>query len=244
MMETVYAERYRRLYEHHFWWRARERLLLELLDGMVFPRGGDVLDVGCGDGLFFQQLARYGRVHGVEPDASLVPPESRWRSAIHCGPFDSGYAPPERFALITLLDVLEHLDQPADALARARSLLAAGGALLITVPAFNLLWTKHDDWNQHRTRYTLPELERLICSAGLRIERAHYFFHWLFLAKLGSTLREHVLGASPAPADVPSPLANRAAYGLSRLEQRAFAHHPLPFGSSLYAVVRAGEARS
>jgi SAM-dependent methyltransferase len=243
-MEAVYAARYRRLYEQHFWWRARERMLVELIDSTAFPRGGNVLDIGCGDGLFFSQLARYGRVSGVEGDTSLVPEDSPHRGAIHLGAFDAGFAPREPFSLIVMLDVLEHLDQPGAALARAHSLLAPGGALLITVPAFKLLWSKHDDWNQHRTRFTAPELERLAVSAGMRVERSRYFFHWLFFAKLAGCVYERLSGASPGPADVPRAFANQAAYTLSRIEQRVFARHPLPFGSSLCAVLRAGAAQT
>lgn len=238
-MEAAYAERYRSLYERHFWWRARERLLVELLDESVFPRGGQVLDIGCGEGLFFNQLARYGRVHGIELDASLVPADSPHRAAIHLGPFDARYAPGERFALITMLDVLEHLDAPAAALAHARTLLAPGGALLITVPAFRLLWTDHDDWNQHRTRYTCAELERQCAGAGLRVERSHYFFHWMFFAKLAARAREQAFGARRTPAEVPPALVNRAAYALTRAEHRLFARRPLPFGNSVYALARA-----
>ncbi|HKU42256.1 MAG TPA: class I SAM-dependent methyltransferase, partial [Polyangiales bacterium] len=216
-MEVVYAQRYRRLYERHFWWRARERMLVELLEATRFPRGGEILDIGCGDGLFFPQLGKFGRVRGVETDPALVPASSPHRPAIHLGAFDPSYAPAERFALITMLDVLEHLDAPEAALAHARSLLAPGGVLLITVPAFKLLWSQHDDWNQHRTRFTLPELETLVAAAGLRVERSQYFFHWLFAAKLAGTLRERLLGAHPEPAEVPSPCANRAAYALCRL---------------------------
>jgi SAM-dependent methyltransferase len=235
-MDPAYAQGYARLYRQHFWWRARERLLLDVLDASPFPRGGDVLDIGCGDGLFFDRLARYGRVQGVESDATLVSAGGPHRSVIHVGPFDARYAPTERFSLIVALDVLEHLDEPEQALRHALSLLRPDGALVLTLPAFDLLWSHHDELNQHRMRYTRARFARLAEQAGMRVDRLQYVFHWLFLAKLASGLRERLSPNSAEPVRVPHALFNVVAYGLCRLEQQLFTNHPLPIGSSLLAI--------
>ncbi|HYT94425.1 MAG TPA: class I SAM-dependent methyltransferase, partial [Gemmataceae bacterium] len=77
-MNPEYAAAYRNLYERHWWWRAREAMLVREIE-VHQPVGGwgKVLDVGCGDGLFFDELARFGEVWGVESDESLVPAHSR-----------------------------------------------------------------------------------------------------------------------------------------------------------------------
>lgn len=72
-MQADYAQSYRTLWERHWWWRSREALLLDRigrLDRLAPIRR--ILDVGCGDGLFFERLGRFGRVEGLEPDASLL----------------------------------------------------------------------------------------------------------------------------------------------------------------------------
>ena len=67
-MREDYALAYRRLYQEHWWWRAREALLVRELSRLRLPpSGGRLLDVGCGDGLFFERLAEFGAVEGVEP---------------------------------------------------------------------------------------------------------------------------------------------------------------------------------
>ena len=70
-MEPEYASQYRKLYEEHWWWRARERFVLgELQRNRPDGGFGSILDIGCGDGLFFAPLSEFGEVEGVEPDGS------------------------------------------------------------------------------------------------------------------------------------------------------------------------------
>jgi len=59
-MDVAYARRYRELYERHWWWRAREHVILDTLR-RIEPPGGfpSILDIGCGDGLFFDRLVDY-----------------------------------------------------------------------------------------------------------------------------------------------------------------------------------------
>ncbi len=154
-MRSDYGEAYREIYERHWWWRAREAIILDVTGRRLVVRGSQqILDVGCGDGLFFDQLLKFGEVQGVESTAELVDPNGQHRSRIHVGPFDESFEPGERFSLILMLDVLEHMEDPVAALRKAWSLLVPGGTLLITVPAFMLLWTQHDVLNHHLVRYT------------------------------------------------------------------------------------------
>ncbi len=235
-MNPEYAATYRDLYERHWWWRAREALLVREI-AQHQPAGGwrTVLDVGCGDGLFFDQLARFGEVWGVESDESLVPANSRHRGRIHIGPFDSSFRPDRRFGLVVMLDVLEHLRDPVAALEHVRGLLQPDGRLLITVPAFPVLWTHHDDLNHHFVRYRKQGLGAVLKQAGLRMLSGHYCFYWLFPVKLVVRGLEHVSGKDGAPAAVPRAWVNRILFGLTRVEQVTLGRLDLPFGSSLLA---------
>lgn len=233
-----YGRSYRALYEAHWWWRARERWILRALARRRPPRaGGAALDIGCGDGLFFDRLAALGyEVEGVESDAALVDPRGAHRARITVGPFDERFRPGKRYALIVMLDVLEHLHDPLGALRHAVSLLEPDGVFLATVPAFMALWTTHDVLNQHVTRYTRRALRSLAERAGMRVDHARYFFHWLAPLKLVQRGAEAVTHPAPRPPRVPPSWINRSLYGLSLLEQRALGALPLPFGSSLLLV--------
>jgi SAM-dependent methyltransferase len=240
-VDTDYGARYRDLYERHWWWRARERVILDALREHRPPDGGlrTVLDVGCGDGLFFDALLALDGVEyveGVEPGEALVSANGPHRDRIHVAPFDADFEPGRRYSAVLMLDVLEHLPDPEAALRHALSLLEPGGIFLATVPAFMSLWTQHDDLNHHYTRYTKRTFSALAAAAGMRIDEARYFFHWTFPAKLATRLIEAIRRGEPVPAAVPAAPINRTLYLLSRLEARLIGGGRVPFGSSLLVV--------
>lgn len=233
-MRADYGQRYRELYERHWWWRAREAAILEALRNHRPPQGWKhILDVGCGDGLFFESLSQFGEVDGVEAASDLVNPELVRSRRVHVGAFDRTFQPGKRYSLILMLDVLEHLPDPGEALQHALSLLEPDGMLFATVPAFRLLWTNHDVLNAHLTRYTKQSFRDLARRAGLRIETARYFFQWVFPAKLAARAGERLFRLQPKPPAVPPRWINEALYQLSRLEERTLGALPCPFGSSL-----------
>lgn len=238
-MDADYGGQYRDLYERHWWWRARERQILDVLH-RYRPASGwrAILDVGCGDGLFFDRLSELGNVEGVEADASLVNADGPHRERIHIAPFDARFQPGKRYSLLLMLDVLEHLCHPSAALRHAVELLEPGGMIVITVPAFMVLWTTHDELNRHVTRYTTRRLVALARDAGLDVLVTRYFFHWLCLPKLLLRLGERVIHRDPAPPRIPPRAINQALYWLSRAEQRTLSGLRLPLGSSLIAVAR------
>lgn len=237
-MLSEYATAYRELYERHWWWRARERWILRALR-IHRPAGGwrSILDVGCGDGLMFDRLLELGRsVEGVETDATLVDPSGPHRDRITLGSFDSTFQPGKRYSLILMLDVLEHLGDPAAALRHAVSLLDHDGVFLATVPAFMSLWTNHDVLNQHVTRYTRSELHALAAAARLQLDDARYFFHWTYPAKIAVRALEALSHSRPIPPHVPPQWINRWLYAASVLEQQLLGWLPIPFGSSILFV--------
>ena len=240
-MDPNYSRQYRELYERHWWWRAREETILEVLRRRFGSRSDlRILDVGCGDGLFFSRLEPFGEVEGVEPAGDLVDARGAHRTKINVGPFDESFQPGKHYSLILMLDVLEHLDRPETAIRHARSLLEPGGLLLVTVPAFPLLWTSHDILNEHRTRFTKATFRKLAEQAELRILDARYLFLWLFPAKLLIRGMEIVLRSRPAVPRVPAPWLNRALWKLSKAESRLALRISFPLGGSLLLLATPG----
>jgi 2-polyprenyl-3-methyl-5-hydroxy-6-metoxy-1,4-benzoquinol methylase len=238
-LHPEYALGYRELYHRHWWWRAREKFILDALERLC-PNGagGGILDVGCGDGLIFEKLIRFGPVEGIEMDQTAVNPTGPWASRIRLHAFDDTFEPGHRYALVLLLDVLEHFDEPLRCLRRAVQLVAPNGAILVTVPAFRALWTSHDVLNRHFTRYTRRSLTKLAWQAGARVETCRYFFQWTFPIKLALRLKEAVTQPAPEAPRIPSEWVNRALFHLSLFEQKTLSRWPIPFGSSLLAVLR------
>lgn len=75
---------------------------------------------------------------------------------------------------VVAVNVLEHVEKPVEFLRAARQSLVGGGALLLLVPALPALYGTLDAAFEHYRRYTRPELERALNTAGFRIEKLHY----------------------------------------------------------------------
>jgi trans-aconitate methyltransferase len=238
-MESEYGQMYARLYHEHWWWRAREEFLMTAIGQLELPEQPSVFDIGCGDGLFFKRLSQLGgTVEGLEADATLISSTNPQREQIHCGPFDDTFRPARRYSLVTMLDVLEHLPKPAEAMRKAASMLEPEGKLVVTVPAFLSLWTSHDEINHHFTRYTKPTLMPLVMEARLEVLRLQYFFHWLVPLKIITRWKEKVLPSKRALPQVPASLGNLLFFTISRWEQRICSRIALPMGSSLLLIAQ------
>ncbi len=241
-MDPRYGAAYARLYREHWWWRSREEYLARLLDRLIGAAGvSETFDFGCGDGLFMPILQRYSRSkpRGFEADASLLDPAGEWFDRISTGTLQDDAAEHGRYGLIVALDVLEHIEHPEPAVAMLRKRLAPGGWFIATVPAFDTLWTTHDEVNHHYRRYRIADLEGLVQGSGFEIVESRYFFVWLAVVKWFVAQAEKVSRPTPAPAEVPPAPINAMALAVSRLEQRLIgSRHPI-VGSSAMVVARA-----
>jgi len=236
-----YAQQYETLWKRHWWWQARRRLVAGYVGRLARQRKlGEILDIGCGNGLFFDDLARYGQVHGIEPDAALVPSDSVHRSRIEITPFSADYVSPQRYDLVLMLDVLEHIPADGPALRRAWELLNPGGFLLLTVPALMVLWSAHDVVNQHHRRYSKGGLRKLLEEAGFEVRTLRFCFGWAVAPLL---LRRVLHSAQPAAGQdyqvhVPPTPVNALFYTLTSAEQAICTLAGPPVGSSLLAIAQ------
>jgi SAM-dependent methyltransferase len=239
-VDPAYAAAYPELYARHWWWRAREEFLLRQFH-RILPADGRrrILDVGCGDGVLLDRLGPWGHAEGIEPDATTLGPDAAHRK-VHLGPFDATFRPEAPFDLVLFLDVLEHLDDPAASLTRARELLRPGGKVFVSVPAFPVLWTRHDTLNHHRRRYTKGTLAADATAAGLTLEWSRYGFVSVGVAKFLVRAKESLLAGRPAPPGLPSAPLNALARLVADVDLAASEAIPFPFGSSLFAVLRVG----
>ena len=237
-MDERYAAAYPDLYRGHWWWRAREDILLPEIRGLLNgAHDARILDVGCGAALFFDALEPFGHIEGLESDRSAVERSGKWRTRVTIGELDDSYKPTAPFDLILMLDVVEHVRNPARLLRQAAEILTPTGRLLVTVPAFNWLWTSHDDLNNHVTRYSARQLRTVLDGAGLATVRMSYLFQSLVVPKLLVRAREHLVASQPHVPRIPPPALNHAARTWFRAEHRIAGW--LPFGGSLLAVAAA-----
>ena len=181
MKEEVY-HLMARIEASHWWFEGRRRIVDHLLQRISLPDAASVLEIGCGTGGNFEMLSRYGSLSALDVDATAIGYASaRGIADVRQGslPDDAPFLE-DHFDLVVLLDVLEHIDPDQEALQKVHRLMAPGGNLFLTVPAFPFLWSPHDDVHEHKRRYTRGELVEKVRAAGIRVTRVSYFNTLLF----------------------------------------------------------------
>jgi SAM-dependent methyltransferase len=201
-----------------------------------------VVDVGCGTGDNLGALDGVaGRtVAGVELSEYAVrhAPRSaggRGRAGVARAehlPFPTACAD-----LVTSMDVIEHLDDDA-ALAEYRRVVRSGGLVLLTVPAYQWLWSDHDTWAAHRRRYSRRTLVAAVERAGLRTRRVTYFNSFLVppAAVLRRTPVRRLVKGEQDEVGASSPAVDRVMTGLAGLERRWARRRAVPFGLSIVCL--------
>jgi SAM-dependent methyltransferase len=158
--------------DQHWWYRGRRRVLRAVLDGVALPPEARLLDAGAGSGRTLDELARLGSVAGVELNpAGVEAARERGHHDVREAPVEELPHPDASFDLVTCLDVIEHTDDDVRSLRELSRVTRPGGVLVVTVPAYPRLWSRHDEVNGHRRRYTRRTLRRAAEAAGWRIER-------------------------------------------------------------------------
>lgn len=238
-MDSLLYRKQEDLEDRHWWFTARRAVVRRLLAPHLPPRPLKILDLGSGSGGMVPLLASFGEVFCVEINRDLHPALRRHGARRILRLDIARRLPKGRYDLVTLFDVLEHLDDDTGLLRRiSRTLLEPEGLVAVTVPAFPWLWSPHDDLNHHRRRYTRAELLRKAAEAGLRPVRSTYFFSGLFpfavLSRLTLRLRRQPATDLAMP---PAPL-NTLLHALAASEFLLFPRLDRPFGSSLFALFR------
>lgn len=162
--------------DHHWWYRGRRRIIRAELDRLPLPAGVRVLDAGCGSGRTLVELADYGEVSGIEldPDAASLA-QGRELGDVVVGRLEELPWGEDHFDLITCLDVIEHTPDDRVTLTELRRVCRPGGFLVVTVPAYQALWSRHDEANHHYRRYGRRSLRDAAADAGWIIERMSSF---------------------------------------------------------------------
>ncbi|MFL5862627.1 MAG: class I SAM-dependent methyltransferase [Solirubrobacteraceae bacterium] len=162
--------------EHHWWYRGRRRVIRAELDRLPLPARARVLDAGCGSGRTLQELVDYGEVSGIElnADAAAIA-RARGLGEVREGRLEELPWDDATFDLVTCLDVIEHVPDDAAALAEIRRVCRPGGWLLVTVPAYQALWSRHDEANHHYRRYSRSSLRAAARAGGWQVQRLTSF---------------------------------------------------------------------
>ena len=161
---------------NHWYYRAKAAALRHAVASLAPKR---LLDVGAGSGFFSRHLLERTTAENAlcvdigypaDRDDSVAGKPVRYRS--DTGPTDCD--------LVLMMDVLEHVDDDRWLVRHYAEKVPSGAHFLVTVPAFEFLWSGHDVFLEHKRRYRLPAIETALRDAGLEIVRGSYYFGFVF----------------------------------------------------------------
>lgn len=235
--------------EHHWWFRARRRVVSRVLSQLGLPTPARVLEFGAGTGGNAAMLSHFGAVCAIEPDeaarsfASQKAPFAEHLASL------SALGHERRFDVALLLDVAEHLEDPVAQLRCITAHLEPGAPLVLTVPAHPLLYGAHDAYLHHERRYTASLLREQLREAALSVEALSPLNAVSLLPaavaraiEAGRALLGHGQDHAPRGMELPPTLLNRALEECFALERHVLPWTRVPFGLSLLAVARTRSA--
>ncbi|AKM84827.1 MAG: methyltransferase type 11 [candidate division Kazan bacterium GW2011_GWA1_50_15] len=227
--------------EQHYWWHIGRRRVLQKVLASHLPIGGqlEILDIGCGTGVNYWWLKKWGRVAGVDPSPEALAfcrEQHAYDELLQIDGTELGIT--SEYDLAVAFDVLEHIENDKVALRSWWQALKPGGYLMITVPAHQWLWSAHDKALHHFRRYSVGELRAKFRETGFAVQFISPFFFFTF--PLVVLVRFLTKGAKPKTSYVAtSSWVDKILISFSRLEANYLAKgRGFPWGSSVVVVAR------
>lgn len=245
-MDPGYYTKYYHFERSHWWFTVRARIISAIITTRVHPAPDSlILNVGVATGASSEWLQKFGNVVSLENDREACRfLREELKMEVTAGSVTQLPFPDEHFDMVCALDVLEHVDDDSLAMQELKRVMKTGGTLVVTVPAFRFLWSRHDLVNHHRRRYTLKGLSRKLIAKGYVISYSSYFNSLLFVPiAFYRLLGRFNTQPKNLRSDFESPLSGnrfltmifRSIFGL---ERKMLNHIRLPLGVSIVVVAK------
>lgn len=235
-MENIAYKSLATLENKHWWFVARRKILTQFLTNLKLENDAKILEVGAGTGGNIDMLKQFGCVTALEGSSVALEHLKHKKDIKIIASYLTSelQSNTEKYDLIVLFDVLEHIENDDQALDILEKKLKPNGKLLITVPALKSLWSDHDVTHHHHRRYTLNELKKLISNKNLKINRGTYFntflFPLIFIARFSLSFFKSKKIDQVRP---PNKIVNYVFTKIFSSEKYILSHFNLPIGVSI-----------
>jgi len=245
MQEIVYHTNFE-LEDSYWWFVARNRIVKSMIENRTeLKLGNTILDVGCGTGGFAKLISdKFNPICLDTSSIALDYCKRRGLENIHNSLLIDFPTSQYDISAVTMLDVLEHIENEREVLKQVYKLLPNKGWLIATVPAYQKLWSKHDEIHHHFRRYNRFDFISILRESGFSIKFSSYFNAILFFPALLKRFIDKITSAEKKkiePVEEVSPLINNLFTKLFLLEKSLLNTASLPFGLSIIAIVQKDE---
>jgi SAM-dependent methyltransferase len=217
---------------NHFWFKAKSNLI-EILLKKAGAFSANIVNVGAGTGEDLPAMKRFGYVFAIDIDQnalSMIPSNLVAEKKLGSGcniPYENN-----KFDIAVSFDVLEHVEQDEKMASEILRVLKPGGYFVFTVPAFNFLYSRHDDRLQHYRRYNKKNIRKLLKNFEEK-ESGYWFFSLFVPAVLARTINPSHQGTKTRGT------INSIFYSILNFENKLIAKNlKFPFGLTLYGIFK------
>ncbi len=226
--------------EERYWWWVGRRKIITALSNKLKLNSANMLDAGCGTGINLSYFKHFGTSFGFDFSQHALK-FCKQRGHNNILQADAEKLPFENnsFDLITAFDLLEHLDDKR-AVAEFCRVIRPNGHLILTVPAFNFMWSRHDEAVHHKRRYSKNELLSVIKSNNFTVLKISYWNSFLFLPIVIVRLAKKIINDKNIKTDVVAfpAFINSFLIFLLDIESFLMKYINLPFGVSLLCLAQ------
>ncbi|MDP2684186.1 MAG: class I SAM-dependent methyltransferase [bacterium] len=228
-----------------FWPVARREILREkILKYQKNNESKKILDIGCGPGGNILLLKEFGHVTGLDfsEEALKFAKTNNFDSLVQASATNIPFIDAS-FDMVTSLDVLEHIQDDNTAIQEALRVLKPGGMYVVTVPAYQALWSQHDVSMHHIRRYLKSELLSKLNKVGFEIDYHTYFIMLSVPIRILQILKDKLFKNNLSRDKV----SNKVEYSgpvnsfllfLLRIEKIMLRYVKVPFGTSILVIAR------
>lgn len=237
---------YQKLYnfENFYWWHVgRKQIIQSLLQEISLKNNSRILDAGCGTGGNMKILARFGNVIGIDNSPEAIKfCKKRCFENIQLKNIENTGFSDNSFDLIVALDILEHLENDVEALKEFHRILKEDGYILISVPAYQFLWSEHDAAVHHKRRYSMKEINKCLLKANFQITKKTFAISFIAPAVFIYRIIQKIYSKSKKQKNsdyvILPVLLNNFFIFLLRIEAFLLKYMNFPFGISIMCIAR------
>ena len=221
--------------EDNLWWyRVRREIVTDIIKNINDYNNLSLLDIGCGNGHLLKDSCQYvNKAVGIEKFDYSKP---KFDNIINIDIFDNTFED-NSFDIITFLDVMEHIEDENKFLQEVKRLIKYNGTIIITVPAYQWLFSNSDIFYGHYRRYNSKTLRKVLEDNGLEIQKLSYMNFFLFPLFALVRIIDKVFNRKKFEYGE-SKLTNTILYNIFHIEKYLLKKFNLPFGSSLLTICK------
>ena len=221
----------------HWWFQARKKIIKNLIEQINLKKKNKILDFGSGSGVNLDMLKRQGSVDVHEQNKyarKMIKKNFKRINNI----YSNLKIKKNFYDLILVADVIEHVKNPKSLLKNLKKFLKKDGYILITVPAYQFLYSKKDEKLGHYRRYNKKNLIDEL--KGFKIKNISYFNTFLFFPIMFITIINKLLKRDyiNKVESTPNFLINYLLQIVFSSERHILKYFNLPFGVSIYILVK------